>query len=144
MERNKIVATIGPATNSPNMLKKMFAAGMSIARLNGSHNTLDWHKNTIKLIKRTLPDCPILLDIPGKKIRTAKLAIEPIFKKNDILILTTELGFDGKKKISLTNNKLHLFLKKNDLSYADDGTLKFRVIKIIGKDIYIKPMLQES
>ena len=42
------------------------------------------------------------------------------------------------KKISLTNNKLHLFLKKNDLLYADDGTLKFRVIKIIGKDIYIK------
>ena len=138
MEKNKIVATIGPATNSPNMLKKMFAAGMSIARLNGSHNTLDWHRNTIKLIKKTLPDCPILLDIPGKKIRTAKLTIEPIFKKNDILILTTELGFDGKKKISLTNNKLHLFLKKNDLLYADDGTLKFRVIKIIGKDIYIK------
>ena len=97
MEKNKIVVTIGPATNSPDMLKKMFAAGMSIARLNGSHNTLDWHRNTIKLIKKTLPDCPILLDIPGKKIRTAKLTIEPIFKKNDILILTTELGFDGKK-----------------------------------------------
>ena len=98
MQKNKIVATIGPATNSPDMLKKMFAAGMSIARLNGSHNTLDWHRNTIKLIKKTLPDCPILLDIPGKKSEQQSLTIEPIFKKNDILILTTELGFDGKKK----------------------------------------------
>ncbi len=137
-QKNKIVATIGPVTNTPEMLKKMFKAGMSIARLNGSHNTLDWHSKTIKLIKKTLPDCPILLDIPGKKIRTAKLALEPIFKRNDTLILTTKPGFDGKKKISLTNDKLHLFLKKNDLLYADDGTLKFKVIKTIGKDIHIK------
>ena len=50
IQKNKIVATIGPATNSPNILKKMFSAGMSIARLNGSHNTLDWHRRTIKLI----------------------------------------------------------------------------------------------
>ena len=56
-----MVATIGP--------KQMFQAGMSVARLNGSHNTLDWHKDTIKLIK--IPNC--FLDIPGKKIRTAKL-----------------------------------------------------------------------
>ena len=44
----------------------MFQAGMSVARLNGSHNTLDWHKDTIKLIKNVIPNCPILLDIPGK------------------------------------------------------------------------------
>ena len=138
IQKNKIVATIGPATNSPNILKKMFSAGMSIARLNGSHNTLDWHRRTIKLIKKTIPECPILLDIPGKKIRTAKLTYEPIFKRNDVLILTTKPGFNGEKKISLTNDKLHLFLKKNDILYADDGTLKFTVLKILGKDIYIK------
>ncbi len=138
IQKNKIVATIGPATNSPDILKKMFSAGMSIARLNGSHNTLDWHRKTIKLIKKTIPECPILLDIPGKKIRTAKLTHEPIFKRNDILILTTKAGFNGEKKISLTNDKLHIFLKKNDILYADDGTLKFTVLKILGKDIHIK------
>ena len=41
------------------------------------------------------------------------------------------------KKISLTSDKLHLFLK-NDILYADDGTLKFTVLKILGKDIHIK------
>ena len=42
------------------------------------------------------------------------------------------------KKISITNQRLHIFLKKGDILYADDGTLKFTVIKVIRKDIYIK------
>ncbi|RPG87082.1 MAG: pyruvate kinase [Crocinitomicaceae bacterium TMED209] len=137
-QKIKIVATIGPVSAKPNMLKKMYKAGMSIARLNGSHNTLDWHSKTIKLIKDIIPDCPILLDIPGKKIRTIKLIIEPEFKKNNILILTTSPGHYGEKKISITNQSLHIFLKKGDILYADDGTLKFTVIKVIKKDIYIK------
>ena len=73
---------------------------MSVARLNGSHNNLEWHSKTIKLIKKVLPSCPILLDIPGKKIRTARLTIEPIFKKNDIIIITTKKGFYGEKNIN--------------------------------------------
>ena len=52
MKRTKIIATIGPNTANSKMLSKMYNAGMSIARLNGSHNTLDWHAKTIKLIKR--------------------------------------------------------------------------------------------
>ena len=99
IQKNKIVATIGPRSNSPSMLKKMFHAGMTVARLNGSHNSLDWHKKTIKVIKKIIPQCPILLDIPGKKIRTAKLNYEPNFQIGDILILTTKSGFDGKEKI---------------------------------------------
>ncbi|PPR26441.1 MAG: hypothetical protein CFH34_00969, partial [Alphaproteobacteria bacterium MarineAlpha9_Bin4] len=128
---------IGPKTANQNTLKKMYFAGMSVARLNGSHNTLIWHKNTIKLIKKCIPDCPILLDIPGKKIRTAKLEYEPIFNIGDQLIISTEEGHNGKKKISITNNQLHNFLKKGDIVFADDGTLKFTVKKIIKKDIYL-------
>ena len=61
MQRTKIVATIGPKTANSKLLSEMFNAGMSVARLNGSHNSLDWHRKTIRLIKKTLPDCPILL-----------------------------------------------------------------------------------
>jgi len=63
----KIIATIGPKTASESFLKKMHKAGISVARLNGSHNNLDWHRKTIKLIHKVLPNIPILLDIPGKK-----------------------------------------------------------------------------
>ena len=48
IKKHKIVATIGPATNSANILKNVFA-GMTIARLNGSHNTLDWHRKLFNL-----------------------------------------------------------------------------------------------
>ena len=138
IKKTKIVATIGPSTATQTKLKQMFSAGMSVARLNGSHNTLDWHKKTIKLIKETIPECPILLDVPGKKIRTSKLLYEPTFKIGDVIKLSTESGHDGKKKVSLTNNKLHNFLKKGDVVFADDGTLKFTVVKVVKRDIHIK------
>ena len=134
----KIVATIGPNTATEVYLKKMFKAGMSVARLNGSHNDLEWHKRTIKLIQRSIPNVPILLDIPGKKIRTSKLKHEPKFKISQEIILTTEPGFDGLEKISLTNKELHKYLSPSDIIFADDGTLKFTVTKIKGKNIFCK------
>ena len=49
--RTKIVATIGPKVSDRKNLIKLYKAGMAIARLNGSHNNLDWHEKTIKLLK---------------------------------------------------------------------------------------------
>ena len=72
-----------------------------------------------------------------KKIRTAKLDHEPLFNIGDQLIISTEKGHNGKKKISITNKQLHNFLKKGDIVFADDGTLKFTVKKVIKKDICI-------
>ena len=97
--KTKIVATIGPKVANKSKLEEMYKTGMSVARLNGSHNNLDWHAKVIKLIKKILPECPILLDIPGKKIRTTKLLIDKKFKKNDTLIITTLDGFNGEQKI---------------------------------------------
>ena len=138
MKRTKIVATIGPKTANAILLKQMYKAGMSVARLNGSHNTLEWHSKVISLIKKVIPNCPILLDIPGKKIRTVRLTNEPSFKKNDIIILTTRKGYTGENKISITNSQLHNFLSKGNIVFADDGTLKFKVLKVIKNDIYLK------
>jgi pyruvate kinase len=68
MKRTRVIATIGPASRSPEVLRALSKAGMSVARLNGSHSNLAWHEETIALIRDTLPDTPILLDIPGRKI----------------------------------------------------------------------------
>ena len=139
-QRTKVVATIGPITANSKKLKMMYKAGMSVARLNGSHNSLDWHANTIRLIKRVLPNLPILIDIPGKKIRTTILQHEPSFSISDEIILTTNKKYNGKNKVPVTNNLLHKYISKNDLVLADDGTLKFKVIKVVGKDIYLKAL----
>ena len=133
---NKIVATIGPVSANKESIKKLYKAGMSVARLNGSHSNLEWHAKTISLIKSTIPTLPILLDIPGKKIRTVQLEFEPEFDVGDIIILTTLPGFLGKEKISINNLYLHESLSKGDIILADDGTLRFEVNKIIENDIY--------
>tara|TARA_B100000686_G_scaffold149590_1_gene156879 strand:- start:45547 stop:46977 length:1431 start_codon:yes stop_codon:yes gene_type:complete len=139
-QRTKVVATIGPKTANSKKLKMMHKAGMSVARLNGSHNSLDWHSNTIRLIKSILPNLPILIDIPGKKIRTTILQYEPSFSISDEIILTTNKKYNGKDKVPITNNLLHKYISKNDVVLADDGTLKFKVIKVVGKDIYLKAL----
>ena len=58
MSQTKIVATIGPATCNREALVELYEAGMSVARLNGSHADLDWHTAAIALIRETLPSVP--------------------------------------------------------------------------------------
>ena len=135
MNRTGIVGTIGPKTNNRESLLALKAAGMTVARLNGSHNELRWHQKTIRLIHEVLPGMPILLDIPGRKIRTIQLAHEPSFKTGDIITLTTDPDHDGTRKVPVNHANLHMDLHEGAVVYADDGTLRFTVIGLDGKDI---------
>ncbi len=138
MTKTKIVATIGPATASPAGLRALAEAGMNVARLNGSHADLDWHKATIALIRDTLPGVPVLLDIPGRKIRTVQLAHEPRFAAGDGLVLTTDQSHDGTQKVPVNNPTLHAHLSAGDVILADDGTLRFEVARVDGPDIHCR------
>jgi pyruvate kinase len=138
MKNTRIVATIGPMTNNKESLLALDKAGMNIARLNGSHNSLEWHEEVISLIHEVLPDTPILIDIPGRKIRTIQLAVEPTFLIGDTIILTTDTSFDGQEKVPVNYENLHNDLKAGQTVLADDGTLRFTIIKIEDKDIYLR------
>jgi pyruvate kinase len=136
IEKVRIVATLGPKTNSKSIINELVLAGVNIFRLNGSHNTLSWHEKTIKRIQKIVPNIPILMDIPGKKIRTLMLKNEPSFNIGDEIILTTDLNA-GSGKVKVGYNRLHKDLSKGDVVLADDGTLKFYVKKIKNNDIYL-------
>ena len=138
MSNIRIVCTIGPATSNADALKALHEAGMNIARLNGSHNTLEWHLSVIKLIQQILPQTPILLDIPGRKIRTLQLLHEPEFSHGDSLVLTTETSWDGREKVPVNYDQLHLDVQPGQTILADDGTLRFTVIEIKGRDIHMR------
>src|ERR1043165_2944165 len=129
MKRTKIVCTIGPRTESAEGIAALADAGMDIARLNGSHNTLDWHKATIARIRKVVPNVPILLDIPGRKIRTGTLAHEPTFAVGAIVVLTTDTSHDGRVKVPVNYAGLHNDLRADNVILADDGTLRFVVVK---------------
>ena len=138
MNFTKIVATIGPASNSEPIIKNLLKAGMSVARLNASHSNLDWHAEAINTIRRVSQDICFLMDIPGKKIRTLQLNHEPQFDVGDDLILTTNLDHDGSEKVPVSFASLHECLEVGNVIMADDGTLSFNVTKVDGQDVHCR------
>lgn len=131
----KIVATIGPRTDNAVAIRELLDAGMSVARLNGSHSDLAWHAAAIATLRTTAPTVPILFDIPGRKIRTRKLAHEPYFDVGDTIVLTTSDAYDGREKVPVDWIGLHEYVKRGDTIFADDGTIWFTVMKMEGSDI---------
>src|SRR5882724_10314420 len=77
MRRAKIVCTLGPASYSQEMLEKLLAAGMDVARLNFSHGTHEQHREVIERIRaaslKVRKGVGILQDLQGPKIRTGKV-----------------------------------------------------------------------
>src|ERR1700755_383732 len=74
--RTKIVATIGPASNNPEVLARMVEAGMDVARLNFSHGSADEHAETARLVRegaRPARNAATLQDLPGPKLRIGRL-----------------------------------------------------------------------
>ena len=135
MSRVKVVATIGPRTADRKSIRALIDAGMDVARLNGSHANFDWHSNMIDLIRLVSPNTPILIDLPGSKVRTALLTHEPVLAIGDRVVFTTEPGHDGNGKISLNNERVHEQLSPGDKISADDGMLRFDVEEVFGRDI---------
>lgn len=77
LRRTKIVATLGPASQSPEILRGMLTAGVNVVRLNFSHGTPDEHAHRLELVRRTADEIGVplgvLLDLPGAKIRVGDL-----------------------------------------------------------------------
>src|SRR5882757_11574259 len=80
--KTKIVATIGPASESPEMLERLIRAGLNVARLNFSHGEFAKHAEVVKRIRAaaqaTGRRVAIMADLPGPKMRLGKIAPEPI------------------------------------------------------------------
>lgn len=85
--RTKIVATIGPASSSPEVLRQMLQSGMNVARLNFYHGSYEVHGKMVKLLRSLSAELElpltILQDLQGPKIRVGKLPDEGIFLKAD-------------------------------------------------------------
>ena len=120
-----IICTIGPGSLNEEILKGLNEAGMTIARINGSHGTVEEIDNMIKKIKNILPEIKILLDLPGNKIRTT--GISPItFNADKTIIL---------KKEMLTFPELYTIVKPGKQILADDNTIIFEIVDIQNTDI---------
>lgn len=135
LRRTKIVATIGPATSSPEVLKQLIQAGATTLRLNFSHGSHDDHLARIRLIRQVSFELNqpvgILQDLQGPKIRLGKFEHGSIeLEKDDPFILTNK-DIPGTQTISsVTYDKLAEEVPEGATILLDDGKVEMVVEKV--------------
>ncbi|MDD6920622.1 MAG: pyruvate kinase [Eubacteriales bacterium] len=140
MRKTKIICTIGPAVDKPEMIEGLIEAGMNVARLNFSHGTHEEQLDKIKKIKqaREKLNAPvaILLDTKGPEIRTKDLdGGVVVLEEGDkfTLVLGDELG--NKNQVAITYEDLYKEVHVGDTILLDDGKIRLEVEEIEDTDI---------
>lgn len=146
MNKTKIVCTIGPASDSREVLGRMMDAGMNVARLNFSHGTREAHADKIALIREVAREkgvaVAILQDLAGPKIRTGAFACGSIeLKPGADFILTARDVPGNEAEVGLTYRELPQDVKAGDMLLLADGALELRVEKVAGPDIHCRVIL---
>jgi len=137
MKKTKIIATMGPASNGKETLKKMFQEGVNVCRLNFSHGSHEVHAATIKTIRElndeTGLNVAILADLQGPKIRTGNMkdnAMELI--PGEILTIVTDEILGENNSFSINYTQLPQDVKVGERILLDDGKLALDVVSTNG------------
>ncbi len=135
LRRTKIVATIGPATTKPDVLRELIKAGATTLRLNFSHGTHEDHQRSIRLIRQTSFELSqpvaILQDLQGPKIRLGKFETGSIsLERDDKFILTSHLMPGTQEISSVTYEFLADEVPEGARILLDDGKVEMLVEKV--------------
>jgi pyruvate kinase len=135
LRRTKIVATIGPATNTPDVLRSLIEAGATTLRLNFSHGSHADHQSNIKLIRQISFELnqpvAILQDLQGPKIRLGKFAEGSIvLQKGDPFVLTSREVVGNQDASSVTYDLLAEEVPENATILLDDGRVEMVVERV--------------
>lgn len=132
MRKTKIVCTIGPASESEEMLEKLMLAGMNVARLNFSHGSHEEHKGRIDKIRKVSSklnkNIGILLDTKGPEIRTHNMkdGLIELTKGSEVTVKTTEVE-GTPEAFSVTYEKLAEDVEVGSTILLDDGLIELTV-----------------
>jgi pyruvate kinase len=140
VNKTKIICTIGPSSETPEVMESLVLAGMNVARLNFAHGDPDGHRKAIETIRSAAREVgrrvAILADLPGPKLRIGSLTEEKVeLKAGDMLILTTENITGDNSRVSVDFDRLPQVLSPGDPIFLNDGFIHLEVIKITGKDV---------
>lgn len=139
----KIVATLGPASDSYAIIRQIIENGARVLRLNFSHGShseqqrrFDWARQASQELKIPIA---IFQDLQGPKIRIGKLG-EPQFSltSGEEFILTTEECVGTRTRVSVDYPYLHTEIKPQNRVLIDDGLIALSVIKVVGKEIHCR------
>ena len=137
LRRTKIVVTLGPSLDDPQMLERVMLAGAVVFRANFSHGDMSMHESRIKMVReiaaRHQISVALLVDLQGPKIRIGRFKNKKIFlKEGQSFILDTNLDDNegNEQTVSLGYKNLPRDVKVNDTLLLDDGRLVFTVTRV--------------
>ena len=147
LNKTKIVATLGPASKSRLMLKKLIIAGVDVFRINFSHANYKETKQTVCAIRALGAELgvhpSILGDLQGPKIRLGIVKNGVFVKKDDVIEITTKkIGEGDEKRVSINYLDFPKDVNANEKILVNDGKLIFKVLITNKKDLVQAKVLQ--
>lgn len=145
LRRTKIVVTLGPSLDSPDMLERVILAGAVIFRSNFSHGEISMHESRIRMVREIAAKhektVAILVDLQGPKIRIGRFKNKKIrLNEGQDFILDTQLDESAgdEQTVSLGYKDLPRDVRKDDTLLLDDGRLVFKVVNVETTKIFCK------
>ena len=146
--KTKIVATLGPATSSYEMIKKLTLAGASMFRLNSSHGTIEGHLENIKNIRRVSDELglyiPFMIDLQGPKIRVGNIPAPININSGDRIVLKAGEYEEGSDYIPVDYDGIADDVKTGDKILLDDGKVGLCVCEVRDNKVYTEVLYGEE
>ncbi len=141
MRHTKIVATIGPASESEEKIEEMILAGVDVFRFNMKHGNVDWHSEKVirveKVCKKLGKRVAALIDLQGPEVRVDGIPESPfLLKTGDVFWFTGPNS--TRKGVILDHPQVFPSLKEGSTIYADDGFLEFKIIKATKEGVQVE------
>lgn len=146
-KKTKIIATLGPATETSKILEEMIMEGVDVFRINFSHSNYSEAENKISLIRKLSEkhkiNTSILADLQGPKLRIGKIKENSNVKKNDVVTFSSEKAFIGdSKKAYMNYQNFAKDVSVGEKVLLDDGKLIFKVIETDNKYLVKAKVIQ--
>ncbi|MGE0590194.1 MAG: pyruvate kinase [Cyclobacteriaceae bacterium] len=140
--RTKIVATIGPASNSKEMLRALVKEGVDVFRLNFSHGKHDDKKQIIDYVREINEEMgthvALLIDLQGPKIRVNEVEKGVVLTQGQELVITTRELVGNQEIVSTSYKELPKDVKNGEMILIDDGKIELKVLEVRDIDIVTK------
>lgn len=141
LRKTKIVATLGPSSNSEEMLARMIMAGVNVVRLNFSHGSAEEHINRAEIVRAIASKLNrpigVLCDLQGPKIRIGKFEFGKVtLKTGDLFILDADCQLGNQDHVGLDYKTLPQEVAEGVILLLDDGRITMQVDRIKGNQIH--------
>jgi pyruvate kinase len=140
----KIVATIGPASREPEVLRRMVEAGMDVARLNFAHGSPDQHAETVERIRAAASaagrEVAVLQDVPGPKLRLGPIAgdVVQLPVGSEVTLVAGEEEEAGDSRLPVAWPGFAELVEAGQVVYLADGAVRLRVREVAGEEVHAR------